>query len=454
MHEKVVLIGAGSASFTRGLLADMIHAGWTGELALVDTDPKAMEVAQGLAQKMIKLGGVALKVSATTDRRNALPGATAVICTVGVGGRRAWEQDVLIPRKYGIYQPVGDSVMPGGSSRALRMIHAMVEIARDVQKLAPKALFINYGNPMSPVCRGIRKATGAQVIGLCHGVPNCSHHLEHILGVERGQLAYTATGINHMTWFTDVRSATGEDLMPKLLKIAREKAAITLTPDSFGLETWLGDTVTKPQETPFTWQLTNTFGAYPVPGDRHVTEFFGRLFAGKGAYYGKTLGVDAYTFEGTIRSGDSWYAEMTKLALSPDALPADFLGRGGGEHEQVVDIIQSVRTNRGRQYSMNLPNTGQVANLPADAVIECPAVADGAGMRPVIVGPLPTAIAGTLATRFAWVETIVEAALEGSRPKFVQALLLDGAVDSVDTANRLADDLLAAQKQYLPQFQA
>ena len=188
MHEKVVLIGAGSASFTRGLLADMIHAGWTGELALVDTDPKAKEVAQGLAQKMVKLGGVALKVSATTDRRNALPGATAVICTIGVGGRRAWEQDVFIPRRYGIYQPVGDSVMPGGSSRALRMIHAMVEIARDVQKLAPKALFINYGNPMSPVCRGIRKATGAQVIGLCHGVPHCCHSLEHLLGLETGQL--------------------------------------------------------------------------------------------------------------------------------------------------------------------------------------------------------------------------------------------------------------------------
>ena len=176
------------------------------------------------------------------------------------------------------------------------------------------------------------------------------------------------------------------------------------------------------------------------------------MFAGKGAYYGKTLGVDAYTFEGTIRNGDTWYAEMTRLALSSDALPADFLGRGGGEHEQVVDIIQSVRTNRGRQYSMNLPNTGQVSNLPADAVIECPAVADGAGMRPVMLPPLPSGIAGTLATRFAWVETIVEAALEGSRQKFVQALLLDGAVDSIDTAGRLADDLLAAQKQYLPQF--
>lgn len=59
-----------------------------------------------------------------------------------------------------------------------------------------------------------------------------------------------------------------------------------------------------------------------------------------------------------------------------------------------------------------------------------------------------------LANRFQWVELTVEAALEGSRDKFVQALLIDGAVRSVETAYRLADDLLAAQKEYLPQFAA
>jgi alpha-galactosidase len=330
------------------------------------------------------------------------------------------------------------------------MIPAMVEIARDVQKLAPKATFINYGNPMSPVCRAIRKATGANVIGLCHGVPDCARELARVLGV--GRLQYTAAGINHLTWFTDVRDPAGGDLMPKLRQIACEKSAVMPRPEAFGLETWLGDTVTVPQEMPFTWRLTDRFGAYPVPGDRHVTEFFGRMFSGKGAFFGKTLGVDAYSFEGTIRSGDRWYAEMTRLALSPEALKADFLGRGGGEHEQAVEIIASLRQNLGRQYSANLPNAGQVPNLPADAVIECPAVADGMGMRPMMLPPMPSGIVGTLATRFAWVETIVEAALEGSRAKFVQALLLDGAVDSVETAGRLADDLLAAQKAYLPQF--
>ena len=193
-------------------------------------------------------------------------------------------------------------------------------------------------------------------------------------------------------------------------------------------------------------------GAYPAPGDRHITEFFGRMFSGKGAYFGKTLGVDAYSFEGTILGGDRGYAEMTRIALSPEPLPNDYLDRAGGEHEQAVEIIESIRMNSGRSYSANLPNDGQIPNLPNEAVIECPAVADISGMHPLMIAPLPLVIAGILASRIACVETIVEAAIEGSRSKFIQALLLDGAVDSIDIAGRLADELLASQSDYLPQF--
>ena len=129
MKERIVLIGAGSAMFTRGLLADLIRLGWETDLALVDIDPAALGVAEGLARKMIAAKKSPIRLRAETDRRRALRGATAVICTVGVGGRRAWEQDVFVPRKHGIFQPVGDSVAPGGTSRALRMIPAMVAIA-------------------------------------------------------------------------------------------------------------------------------------------------------------------------------------------------------------------------------------------------------------------------------------------------------------------------------------
>jgi len=185
--------------------------------------------------------------------------------------------------------------------------------------------------------------------------------------------------------------------------------------------------------------------------DRHVSEFFPQCFPG-GAYYGKTLGVDAFSIEECIAGGNRIWAEMREQALSSGPLGDDYFARIGGEHEQVVDIIDSVFDDAGRVYSANLPNTGQVPNLPTGAVIECPVVASATGLHAIPQAPLAAGLVGTLAAKFAWVETVVEAALEGSRDKFVQALVIDGAVGSLDAAERLADDLLAAQAAHLPQF--
>lgn len=431
MKEKIVLVGAGSASFTRGLLADIIRRADPAELALVDIDATALDVAERLARKMIAAGRAHVTVSASTDRRTVLPGASAIICTVGVGGRRAWEQDVFIPRTHGIYMPVGDTVGPGGTSRALRMIPAMVAVAEDVLDLAPSALFFNYGNPMAPVCRAIRKATGAPVIGLCHGVFHVAEYLADALGVKRQSLRYAASGYNHLTWFTEVR-ANGVDVLPQLRAVAATKRGG-------------GDN-------PFSWQLLELFGAFPAVLDRHVTEFFPQFFR-EGRYFGKTLGVDAFSFEKTIAWGDATHDETCRIALSDGPLPEGYLERLSGEHEQVIDIIRAIRADAGEVYSVNLPNTGQAPNLPLHAIVESPAVADGAGLRPIAQPPLPSALVGTLATRYQWVETTVEAALEGSRDKFVQALVLDGAAGSLEQASQLADALLAAHRAHLPNFQ-
>lgn len=456
MKERIVLIGAGSAMFTRGLIADLVGRKWDVDLSLVDIDETALKVAENLAKKIIQAAGSKIRLRASVDRRDVLPGASAVITTIGVGGRRAWEQDVFVPRKYGIYQPTGDSVLPGGTSRALRMIPAMVDIARDVLELAPDALFFNYSNPMPAICRGVRKATGANMTGLCHGVFHVAGFLADVLNVPLDKLIYSAVGMNHLTWFTRVESA-GKDLLPKLRQIAADKLADSLAIGSLGAH-FLEQSKTlreedAPQdETPFSWWLTKMFGAYPSARDRHVTEFFPNMFSRKGSYFGKTLGLDAYSFENTITYGDRGYAEMTQLADSSDPLPKEYLDRIGGEHEQVLDIIESIRTDARRVYSANLPNQGQVPNLPADVIVESPAAATRDGLKPLPQPPLPTAMAGVLAPRWAWVETTVDAALEGSRDKFIQALVLDDAVDSLETAHRLADDLLKAQAAYLPQF--
>jgi alpha-galactosidase len=447
MKEKIVLIGAGSAMFTRGLVADLVGRGQELELALVDTNPEALEVAEKLARKMVQARRAPIAVSGAVDRRVVLKEATATICTVGVGGRRAWEQDVFVPRKYGIFQPVGDSVMPGGTSRALRMIPAMVAIAEDVLDLAPNALFFNYGNPMAPNCRAIRKATGAPVVGLCHGVFHVGHYLARMLGVPSSDLTYSAVGMNHMTWFVEAR-VKGQDAMPRLRQVA--EAQLARLDDAEGVAR---REIAVEEISPFSWQLFLLFGAFPAVLDRHVSEFFPQFYR-DGRYYGRTLGVDSYSVEKTIAQGDRIYEEMRSDALSEAPLGDDYFQRIGGEHEQVLDIIDSIRQEAGRVYSVNLPNTGQVPNLPAEVIIESPAMADGAGLRPIAQRPLSPGLVGTLATRLAWVETVVDAALEGSIDKVIQALVLDGSVSSLQMAEKLANDLLAVQAEYLPQFPA
>jgi alpha-galactosidase len=448
MSERIVLIGAGSAVFTRGLVADLLRLGIKTDLALVDIDPHALRVAEAMTRKMIESQKAPISVHASTDRCDVLRDATAVICTVGVGGRRAWEQDVFIPRKYGIFAPVGDTVGPGGSSRALRMIPAMVDIARDVLELAPNAIFFNYSNPMAAICRAVHKATGANVIGLCHGVNRVASVIAEFLDEHLDEMQYTAIGINHLTWFTKI-SFRGNDAMPRFREFAKKRIAAGVSNDRmpdypFAAMDW-------PQHNLFSLELLLRFGAIPSALDRHVTEFFPQFFR-TGHYYGQRLGIDAFSFETTIAEGDETFAAMEKDAFDSQPLPVEYFEREEGDHELVMDIINAIRNGQEVIFSTNLPNQGQVANLPRDAIIESPAVTKSGSLHALQQEPLTSAIAGTLATRYEWVETIVESALEGSRDKFIQALVLDGYVESFDMAINLADELLAEQAAYLPQF--
>ncbi len=453
---KIVLIGAGSAMFTQGLVADLILSPQLGpyELALVDIDPKALDVAEKLSRKLIDRAGANVKLSAATDRREVLSDADYVLTTIGVGGRRAWEQDVFIPRKYGIYQPVGDSVMPGGISRAMRMIPALVDIARDVKRLCPDALFINYSNPMSANCLAIRRETGVNVIGLCHGAFRVERALAHIAGAPPDEVTSIAVGLNHLTFFYDLRHR-GRDLMP----IVREKVAAVLHDPAVNAP---ANGVPFPESgntfndggvgaNPFSWSLFEAYGAYPSANDRHTSEFFPERFP-QGKYYGRTLGVDAYSLEEVIAWGDDIYEDMRAQAHGEKPLNEKLLERRVGEHEQLLEIIASIEQDKRHIFYANLPNEGAVPNLPYDAILELPTVAMAGGMRPIHFNDFPNALTAVLIRKIASIQLTVDAALSGSRELFVEALLADGAVSDREVAARLRDELLETHRRYLPNF--
>ena len=432
MRKKLVLIGAGSAMFTQGLLADIIKEESLGpwEVGLVDTDPEALSVAYNLAKKMVDAKDANIKVEQSTDRKDLLPNADIVITTIGVGGRRAWETDVLIPRKYGIYQPVGDTVGPGGLSRAMRMIPAMKEIAEDILKLCPDALFINYANPMTAICRALRKSTEIKVTGLCIGVYETEKYLAEVLGIPHQEVTSIAIGLNHLTFIIDFRHK-GENVFPRLRQHAKETGRIN--------------------ENPFSWSLFDIYGAYPAVNDRHVVEFFLDRFP-NGKYYGKTLGIDVFSVEKIIEMGDSIYAEMSKLSKPETRLNSEVFSKFSGEHSQTLEIITSIYKDQRKIFSANLPNYGTIPNLSSYAVPEMPAVASSRGFLPLRIDYFPDSLAAIINKRLACVELTVDAALEGDRRLMAEAMLADGAVRDKDTAEKITNELLKAHKGFLPQF--
>jgi alpha-galactosidase len=444
--QKLVLIGAGSAMFTQGIVVDWLkrrpREEW--EIALVDINPEILAATEKLVRRYMLATDHPAKITATTERREVLAGATAVICTIGVGSRRAWEQDVFVPRKHGIFQPVGDSVMPGGVSRSMRMIPPMVAIAKDAARLCPDTLFVNYSNPMTAVMHALRKHTPVPAIGLCIGTDSTLRSLARMADVPYETVTARWAGVNHLTWIHDIRS-DGVDLWPKLRDLVGRRRAASA-----------GQTMPDLRH-PFCWELFDQFGAWPGPSDNHAVEFFAERFP-NGRYYGKTLGVDIYSFEETIARGDKIYTETIELAkghgpIDKATLAAQMAGgTGGGEHVQCLDILDSVRRDRRRWYSVNLPNRGTVPNLPLDAIIETPAIATADGLHPVPIGELPAAITAILLRRFAAAEATVEAAVTGNRKLMVEALILDGGVSDYTMARKLADELIHAQKQHLPQF--
>jgi len=395
-----------------------------------------------------------IRVEASTEGRDLFPGADVVVTTIGVGGRRAWESDVFIPRKYGIYQPVGDTVMPGGISRAMRMIPALVDIARDVKELCPEAWFFNYSNPMTANCWAIREATGVPVIGLCHGTFHVVRQLASFIGAPPDEVTALYAGLNHLTFIHDLRWR-GRDAWPLArARLARERGDLADVRSLGSQFPEMGAAFSESfpsTENPFSWSLFETYAAYPAANDRHVTEFFPERFPG-GAYYGKTLGIDAFSFEGTIEHGDRGYAQMRAQALGEVPLDERIFARGAGEHEQLVEILRCLWADERQVFAANVPNRGAVPGLPDDAILELPTVTTATGLRALQMADLSGPIKAVLSHKLAATRLTVQAALEGSRRLFVEALLVDGAIQDTQTAEDLAAELLSAQQDYLPQF--
>jgi len=435
--KTIVLLGVGSTYFTKGIVESVIKYGGEWELRMVDIDEKCLDIALNLGRRLTEHYRADVKITGSTDRKDVLGGADVVVSTIGVGGRKAWEKDVFMFRQFNIYQSTGDTFGAGGLSRAMRTIPMLLEVAADMERLCPDALLVNFTNPMSVNCWALNKRSKIKTVGLCYGVTSFQRQLADAIGVPFEETWCKAVGVNHFTWITEF-THNGKSVLNQLKEVMANDAAKRIGGQ-------------------FTWELFETFGAFPTVGDGHICEFM-PLMQAEGAYYGKTFGVDGgHDFERYAKYWDGVCEDMEAqaygrkpLAILPDEVSA---GNTFRDEDLFIDVAMAVSgLGKPVERTVNLPNRGIVPNLAPDAILEVTSLVNSAGIHPYNCGELPAGLNAILQRIVSSHALTVEASLCGDRNTVIQALMADSVAATRQIAEKIADCIIDTHRAYLPHF--
>ena len=452
---KIAIIGGGSYSWTFTIVRDLIVTGDLegSTIVLEDIDGDALKTTGPLCRKIVKKSGRDFKIETTTSERAALKDADFVILTISTGGFDTMDHDIGVPLKYGIYQSVGDTVGPGGISRALRNIPVIVDIGKRMEKLCPDAVMLNYSNPMSTMCRALTRETDVATIGLCHELFGAMNWLVKLFGLrDRHDFDVVAAGVNHCIWILDLTiKETGEDALALLRQyLKRPKAFLKKRQGRIKSKKRAKEMLAFAQTHGGTnlvkSALFEVYGALPAGGDRHVGEFF-PFFLTERAHAGQDWGVKLTTVE---ERRNKWQPDALAncKAMLRGKKPISMKRSG----ETISLIIDAMTGGTPFVDVMNLPNDGQIANVPLDACVETMAIADSTGARGLAVGDLPLGVLNQVMKHLLNQELTVEAALTGDKDLVLQAMLNDPLVGNLEDAKKMTKELLEANKRWLPQF--
>ncbi|MBU4226036.1 MAG: hypothetical protein KKC71_09480, partial [Chloroflexi bacterium] len=170
---KIVVIGAGSASFGENTLSALMRSQKLrgSQLALVDRNAASLDIVGRLAQRLNREWDAQMIITTHAHHRQALEGAAFVVSAIEVGAREGlWRKDFEIPLKYGVRQPYAENGGPGGFAHAARNIGPVMEIVRDMEQICPEAWFINFTNPMIRICEAVNRHSRIKAVGLCHQI--------------------------------------------------------------------------------------------------------------------------------------------------------------------------------------------------------------------------------------------------------------------------------------------
>jgi 6-phospho-beta-glucosidase len=421
--EKVTVIGGGS-TYTPELIDGFIkHENdlQVGEIALYDIDEERLNVVGGMAQRMVNYAELDTKVTLTLNRPKAIDGAKFVLSSMRIGHMAARILDEKIPLKYNVIGQ--ETTGPGGTFKALRTIPVTLDIAKDMEKYAPDAWYINFTNPSGIMTEAILKHTDLNVVGLCNNPINTIAAMAEGFHVEPKDVFLEWMGLNHVNWVRKIY-IKGQDVTQQVFDNLEKMA----------------DIEEMPKIDP---ELVRTLGVLPTYYLQYYYFHPQRLAEAKAAE--KTRGEVVLEVE----------KELLKKYADPNELvkPPELAQRGGARYsEAAVNLILSLMLDRRDVQIVVARNGSSIVDLPPDASVEVPCVVGAHGVTPLSLGRLPESIRALCQQAKAWESATVKAAVSGSRKDAILAMLQNPLVPDYPTAVNLVDDLMEAHKQYLPQF--
>ena len=434
---RITFIGAGSIGFTRGLVRDLLTFPLLRDatLVLMDVDSERLDFANRSVRRIIELGNYPARVETTMDRAEALKGSDVVLCTILAGGVDVWRHDIEIPKRFGVDTNVGDTRGPSGVFRALRTIPVMLDIAKDMERLCPDAVLLNYTNPMAMLCRAIQRTSPIVVTGLCHSVQGTAEMLATWIGAPMEEITYTCAGINHQAWY--LRYAwNGVDAYPRIADAIRKPEIYNeeIVRNEMFLHLDYYPTESSGHNSEYNWW----FRKRPDLIEKYCTHGTG-WNPGTYAYIVKEYSDRETTWRAEARK---WFDSKTPISLE----------RG---HEYAAYIVNALQGGETFGFNGNVRNTALISNLPQDACVEVPVYVDRNGFRPVHVGALPPQLVALNHVSVMVEEMAVEAALTGDPRLVFQAIAYDpltAAVLSLAEIRGMVNEMFAQNRQYLPQF--
>jgi alpha-galactosidase/6-phospho-beta-glucosidase family protein len=432
---KTTVIGSGSIFFTRQAVKGMAQSKVlrSTELALVDIDPWKAEHMGRFCQLINRDHGGDLKISWTTDRREALPGSDYVVLCFAVRNYHYRETGTSLALNYGIRTVSGETAGPSMVFRTMRTVPGVLEVAKDIEELCPKAIVINYANPTNIVGTALDRYTKLRSLVFCDGnYETLVPRLAEVLGIggraeaER-RLTFKLGGINHFTFVTRVWDG-GKDVW----EVFKERLGAQA--ESSGMD----DTVRAE------WDMTRVFDAFPTQIS-HSLEYL-KFFQGRGSRPSRDFTVEKWSLNKRIR----WYRQVWREIEEANRTGVSTRDpMKGHSTDMVAVVIESIEGDLGLNLCVNVRNDGRISNLPADVFVELYGTFGKAGPVVPPFGPLPRGVLGLTQQVIDEQELALEAAMTGSFDTAVRAIACDPLVMSLSDARDLARDLIALEEDDL-----